>query len=241
MELCPGVSVLVSARSGGTSNGRFATLNLSHAVGDDPAAVDANRAAVLTAVRRGGTGPGRLAWIRQVHGAAVVEATDLPPASSPEADAIFTESPTVAVGVLVADCAPVLLADPVARLVGAAHAGRPGLAAGVVPALVTAMRQAGAEPPRMRALVGPAVCGQCYEVPAQMRDEVAAKVPGSACVTRKGTAGIDLRAGLHAQLSAAGIAEVVDDTRCTAESNDLYSYRRDGATGRFAGLIWLTA
>jgi copper oxidase (laccase) domain-containing protein len=73
-----------------------------------------------------------------------------------------------------------------------------------------------------------------------MRDEVAAAAPGSACVTRKGTPGIDLRAGLHAQLAKAGVTAVADDLRCTGESAELYSYRRDGATGRFAGLIWLT-
>lgn len=154
---------------------------------------------------------------------------------------MFTQSPALALAVNVADCAPVLLADPHARLVGAAHAGRPGMAAGVVPALVAAMTDAGAEPARMHALVGPSICGRCYEVPARMRDEVAAVVPGSACRTRKGTPGIDLRAGLHAQLARTGITAIADDLRCTAESGELYSYRRDGDTGRFAGVIWLTA
>jgi len=92
----------------------------------------------------------------------------------------------------------------------------------------------------MHAIIGPSICGLCYEVPAAMRDEVAAAVPGSACVTRKGTPGIDLRAGLHAQLAALGIGDISDDPRCTAESSELFSYRRDGLTGRFAGLIWRT-
>ena len=239
-ELCEGVSALITARHGGSSGGRFAALNLSHSVGDDPDAVEANRDHVLAAAGLG-TGPARLAWLRQVHGATVAHATDPAPAESPEADAVFTGRPSVALAVLVADCAPVLLADPVARLVGAAHAGRPGMAAGVVTALVGAMEKAGADPGRMHALIGPAVCGRCYEVPAAMRDEVAALVPGSACVTRKGTPGLDLRAGLRAQLTGAGITRITDDQRCTAETADLYSYRRDGSTGRFAGLIWLTA
>lgn len=240
-DLCDGVSVLITARPGGTSTGRFGALNLSQFVGDDPVAVEANRGYVLAAAGRDGSGPARLAWLRQVHGAAVAHVTDPPPAQSPEADAVFTESPALALAVVVADCAPVLLADPVARLVGAAHAGRPGMAAGVVPGLVGAMAQAGADPARMYALIGPAVCGGCYEVPAQMRDEVAALVPGSACLTRKGTPAIDLRAGLHGQLTSAGITRITDDLRCTAETANLYSYRRDGTTGRFAGLIWLTA
>lgn len=238
-ELCDGVRALFTARPGGRSSGRFATLNLSHSVGDDQASVEANRQVVLSAL---GEGPSALAWVRQVHGAGVVYASlSAPPGPNQEADAMFTRSPALALAVQVADCAPVLLADPDARLVGAAHAGRPGMAAGVVPALVAAMIGAGAEPARMHALVGPSVCGRCYEVPAWMRDEVAAAVPGSACVTSKGTPGIDLRAGLHAQLASAGISAIADDARCTAESAELYSYRRDGDTGRFAGAIWLTA
>lgn len=239
VEFCDGVRALFTARSGGTSSAPFGTLNLSHSVGDEAAAVEANRAVVLGAL---GGGPSALAWMRQVHGAAVVYASPSdPPAPSQEADAMFTRSPELALAVNVADCAPVLLADPQARLVGAAHAGRPGMAAGVVPALVAAMVDAGAEPARMHALIGPSICGRCYEVPARMRDDVAALVPGSACVTRQGTPGIDLRAGLHGQLASAGIAAIADDLRCTAESGELYSYRRDGHTGRFAGLIWLTA
>lgn len=243
-DLCDGVRTLFTARHGGVSSGRFAALNLSHSVGDDEAAVEENRRLVLRAVGHqapvGEHGPRRLAWMRQVHGASVVCASSEPPGESPEADAIFSQSSAVALAVLVADCAPVLLADPQARLVGAAHAGRPGLAAGVVPALLAAMVAAGGDPARMHALVGPAICGRCYEVPAEMRDEVDAAAPGSACVTRKGTPGIDLRAGLHAQLAKAGVAAITDDLRCTGESAELYSYRRDGDTGRFAGLIWLT-
>lgn len=91
----------------------------------------------------------------------------------------------------------------------------------------------------MHAIIGPSICGQCYEVPAGMRDEVAAVVPGSACVTRKGTPGLDLRAGLRGQLAALGVGRLSDDPRCTAETAELFSYRRDGQTGRFAGLIWL--
>ena len=151
----------------------------------------------------------------------------------------------MALAVLVADCVPVLLADPVARLIGAAHAGRPGLAAGVVPALVVAMTKAGADPARMHAMVGPSICGACYEVPAQLRAEITAAAPASWCVTRQGTPGLDLRAGLHAQLAALGVGagsgQVIDDARCTAESAELYSYRRDGKTGRFAGVIWLAS
>ncbi|HVB46566.1 MAG TPA: peptidoglycan editing factor PgeF [Streptosporangiaceae bacterium] len=236
-EVCAGVRAVFTGRAGGVSADPFGTLNLSYSVGDGRRAVDANRDLVPRLI---GPGPERVAWLRQVHGADVAYAAGPPPDEEPQADAVFSDSPSVAVGVLVADCAPVLLADPAARLVGAAHAGRPGLAAGVVPALVAAMSRAGADPGRMRAVIGPAICGQCYEVPARMRDEVAAAAADSACVTRKGTPGIDLRAGLRRQLADLGVGRLADDARCTAESPELFSYRRDGSTGRFAGLIWLT-
>jgi YfiH family protein len=242
--LCEGVSVAFTSRAGGVSAEPFATMNLSDGVGDDPAAVLSNRERVLRAI---GPGVGRLSWIRQVHGAAVAgitqrQETAQPAAGNhvPEADAQCTDLPGVALGVLGADCAPVLVADPAARVVGAAHAGRPGMAAGVLSALISAMTDAGADVTRIRAIIGPAICGQCYEVPASMRAEVADAVPGSACTTRRGTPGIDLRAGLRGQLQRLGVTAIADDARCTAESAALYSYRRDGPTGRFAGLIWLT-
>ncbi len=140
---------------------------------------------------------------------------------------------------LVADCAPVLIADPQARVAGVAHAGREGMARGVVPALVRAMTGAGADPSRMHAVLGPAICGGCYEVPAELRARIADAVPQASCVTRKGSPGIDIRSGVAAQLAAAGVLAVSRDPRCTAETPALFSYRRDGQTGRFAGLVWL--
>jgi polyphenol oxidase len=141
--------------------------------------------------------------------------------------------------VLVADCVPVLLADPVAGVVGAVHAGRAGASAGILPAAVAAMRRLGARPARLEVLLGPAACGQCYEVPARMQAEVATQLPGSACRTRQGTTGLDLRAGLRCQLADAGVAGIGVDPRCTVEEPTLFSYRRDGTTGRIAALIWL--
>jgi len=244
--LCDGVRVLFTERAGGTSTGSFREFNLSDGVGDDPAAVTSNRDRLLRAI---GPGPARLAWMRQVHGADVVfvdaqadggrPAAAPEPGASPQADAICTGSPLVALGALGADCAAVLIADPLAGLVGAAHAGRPGLAAGVVPALVTAMTAAGAQAGRMHAAIGPSICGGCYEVPARMRDEVAALVPAAWSVTASGTPGIDLRAGLRFQLAGLGVKRIADDPRCTAESAELFSYRRDGTTGRCAGVIWI--
>jgi YfiH family protein len=236
VELAPGVQFTFSGRPGGVSAPPYDSLNLGGSVGDQESAVAANRRRLARAC---GLQPDQLRWMRQVHGSAVSYAADAP-GEPPEADAMFTDVPSRALVVLVADCAPVLLADPQARIVGAAHAGREGMAAGVVTELVTAMAGAGADPSRMHAVIGPHICGPCYEVPAELRARVAERVPESACVTRAGTPGIDIGAGIEAQLGRAGVRTVAADPRCSAETPDLYSYRRDGRTGRFAGLVWLT-
>jgi YfiH family protein len=243
--LAPGVRAAFTGRRGGVSRPPYGSLNMSTGSGDGEEAVARNRGLVAVAC---GLTPDRMTWMRQVHGADVGRVPG--PGRSgpgprgatgpaPPRDACFTSVSGLALGVLSADCPAVLLADPEAGIIGAAHSGRPGTALGVVPALVRAMTRAGADPGRTRAVIGPAICGGCYEVPEQMRDEVAAAAPGSACLTRAGTPGLDLRAGIAGQLAAAGVRQVRIDDRCTAEDRDLYSYRRDGRTGRFAGLIWL--
>lgn len=174
--------------------------------------------------------------MRQVHGADVAVLTEAGPPGPPTADALVTADPTLALVTRAADCVPVLLADPAAGVVGAVHAGRPGLAAGVVPAAVEALRTLGARD--LVAWVGPHVCGACYEVPATMREEVADVVPEAWAVTSWGTPSLDLGAGVGAQLRAAGCA-VVDVPGCTREDPRWHSYRRDGAAaGRIAGVIW---
>jgi len=237
-DLGDGVRAGFSGRPGGSSQPPYDTLNLGLGVGDNPAAVTANRSALAAAC---GLAPADLTWMRQVHGSDVWYAAAGATEPAGPVDAMFTDVPGRALCVLVADCLPVLVADPQARIVGVAHAGREGLAAGVVPALVSAMTEAGARPARMRAVTGPAICGGCYEVPADMQSRVSAVVPAAACATAAGTCGLDIAAGAHAQLEQAGVGQVSADGRCTRESPGLYSYRRDGTTGRMAGLIWLAA
>jgi YfiH family protein len=143
----------------------------------------------------------------------------------------------VALCVRAADCLPVLLADRVNGVIGAAHSGRKGLYVGVVPATVEAMRQLGAE--RITAVLGPYACGNCYEVPDEMRAEVAERVPASYAETSWGTPSIDVAAGVAAQLAELDCT-VIKATSCTIESENLYSYRREGpVSGRLAGLIRL--
>jgi len=228
---------VVTTRAGGRSTGAFARFNLSTGVGDDPAAVAANRRRLAASL-----GVTAVVFLQQVHGTRVV-VVDAPPAPDepdrPETDAAVTAVAGVALAVLSADCVPVLLADPGAGVVGVAHAGRVGSAAGVLPAAVAAMAGLGARVGALEVLLGPAVCGACYEVPAAMRAEVEAVLPGSATRTRRGTPGLDLRAGLRRQLAALGVVRLDVDPRCTVEDPDLYSHRRDGRTGRLAAVTWL--
>lgn len=226
-------------RWGGVSAAPFGTLNLGGAVGDLPHAVRANRERVALAL---GLDPDGVVWMRQVHGRSVATVDGpWPDGAVPEADGVVTARPGLALAVLTADCAPVLLADPVAGVAGAAHAGRPGLVAGVIPATLEAMCELGARPERVIARTGPMVCGRCYEVPADLRDAVEDSAPGSAAVTRQGTPSVDLLAGLRRQLAAQGVGKLRDSGVCTLESTDHFSYRKDRKTGRLASYVWLDA
>ncbi|MFJ8750748.1 peptidoglycan editing factor PgeF [Streptomyces sp. NPDC102441] len=225
-------------RWGGVSAVPYEELNLGGAVGDDPAAVRANRA---RAARSLGLDPARVVWMNQVHGrdVAVVDGPWGDTSDIPAVDAVVTARRGLPLAVLTADCTPVLLADPAAGVVAAAHAGRPGLVAGVVPATVEAMIALGAEASRITARTGPAVCGRCYEVPDRMRAEVAGAVPASWSETAWGTPAVDVTAGVHAQLAELGVGDRHSSPFCTLESGDHFSYRRDRTTGRLAGYVWL--
>lgn len=224
-------------RFGGASRAPYGELNLGSAVGDDAEAVTANFRVIAAEF---GVRPDGVVRVSQVHGRAVhvVRPDDeLPAQPMPVADGIVTTRDDVVLCVRAADCLPVLLVGD--GVIGAAHSGRKGLYVGVVPATVEAMRGLGAR--RITAVLGPYACGQCYEVPADMRAEVTEKVPASYGETSWGTPSIDVAAGVRAQLDEFGV-EVVDATRCTIESEDLYSYRREGpVSGRMAGLVKLSA
>jgi len=227
---------VVTTRAGGRSKPPYESFNLGAGVGDDPEAVAANRHRLADEL---GLGRDRLVWMEQVHGRNA-EVVDGPRATAVETtDALVTAEPGLALVALCADCVPVLLADPQANVVGAAHAGRVGARVGVLPAALKAMEQAGASIDRIQVLLGPAVCGECYEVPAVMQADVEKHLPGSASKTRAGTPGLDLRAGLWRQLADAGVAKIGIDPRCTVEDKTLFSHRREGTTGRLAALTWL--
>lgn len=224
-------------RWGGVSAAPYDELNLGGAVGDDPAAVRTNRELAAKAL---GLDPVEVVWMNQVHGRDVA-VVDGPwgDREVPAVDAVVTARRGLALAVLTADCTPVLLADPVAGVAGAAHAGRPGLVAGVVPAVVRAMTELGADPARILARTGPSVCGRCYEVPAEMRAEVAETVPGAWAETSWGTPAVDVPAGVRSQLVRAGVPVGDHPHICTLESADHFSYRRERTTGRLASYVWL--
>ncbi|MDT0381072.1 peptidoglycan editing factor PgeF [Streptomyces sp. DSM 42041] len=226
-------------RWGGVSAAPRDTLNLGGAVGDDPAAVRRNRALAAGSL---GIDPDRVVWMNQVHGREVAVVDEPPHLSGrpvAEVDGVVTARRGLALAVLTADCTPVLLADPEAGVAGAAHAGRPGLLAGVVPATIEAMVRLGADTSRMIARTGPAVCGRCYEVPEDMRAEVAAAVPAAYAATSWGTPAVDVAAGVRSQLRAAGVTALEQSAVCTLESDDHFSYRRERDTGRLGSYVWL--
>ena len=226
-----GVRFAFTDRFGGASTAPYGELNLGYASGDDDDAVTENFGRVAAAFE---VDPARLIRMNQVHGREVVVVQG---PGVPTADGLVTTRSDVALAARAADCVPVLLADGAAGVVGAVHSGRPGLFHGVVPAAVQTMRSLGAT--RITAVVGPHVCGGCYEVPAELRAEVAERVPVSFAETTWGTPALDIGAGVVWQLEQAGCT-VIDAARCTIESDDLYSYRREGrASGRAAGVVRL--
>lgn len=198
---------------------------------DDPVAAQEDLRRVLTDLAPGAVAARPMV---QVHGAEVRDADGV--GDPVECDGQVTDVTGVALVVRVADCVPVLLADPDAGVIGVAHAGRKGVAEGVVPRTVERMRARGAG--QMTAWLGPHICGGCYEVPHDLQEEIVAIEHATRASTRWGTPSLDLGAGVRAQLDRAGVEVVTDAVRCTRESPDLYSYRRDGAAaGRQAGLI----
>ncbi|MEU2436419.1 peptidoglycan editing factor PgeF [Streptomyces rubradiris] len=236
-ESVSGAHFAFTDRWGGVSAAPYEELNLGGAVGDAPEAVRSNRELAAKSL---GLDPDLVVWMNQVHGADVA-VVDEPwrEGPVPAADAVVTTRRGLALAVLTADCVPVLLVDPVAGVVAAAHAGRPGVVKGVVPAAVRTMVRLGAEPGRIIARTGPAVCGRCYEVPEAMRAEVAAVEPTAHAETSWGTSAVDVNAGVHAQLDRLGVCDRARTPVCTLESQDHFSYRRDRTTGRLAGYVWL--
>jgi YfiH family protein len=244
------IGALASTRRGGASTGPYddgaggGGLNLGLHVGDAPEAVQQNRAAVRALL------PGAPAWISQVHGTAVADAASVQPGQPVRvADASIATTPGVVCAVLTADCLPVLFADLAGSVVGAAHAGWRGLAAGVLGETVAAMRAAGAG--ELTAWLGPAIGPTQFEVGPEVLDSFLAGAVNAAEAEqmraafapfegRPGKYLADMNALARILLARVGVTRVWGGNHCTASKRGrFYSYRRDGVTGRQASMIWL--
>jgi YfiH family protein len=229
----PGVRAACTLRTGGVSHAPYASLNLGLHVGDDPAAVMENRRRVAAALRL----PGEPLWLQQVHGVNVVDADA--GALRGDADAIVTRRAGRVLAIMVADCMPVLLASEDGSVLGAAHAGWRGLAAGVLEATVAAM---GVAPGGIHAWLGPAIGPEHFEVGDEVRAAFLAHAPGSAAgfaANARGRWQCDLALLARARLAALGVERVWSADLCTyAQGAQCFSYRRDAGTGRMAALLW---
>ena len=233
-EAPPGVRALFTLRTGGVSAPPFDSFNCAVHVGDDPAAVRRNRQRLREQLGL----PGELAWLEQVHGARVVELTGRPGPLGP-ADAAVTRAAGRVCVVQVADCLPVLLSSRSGEVVGAAHAGWRGLAAGVLEATVRAL---GVEPAEVLAWLGPAIGPGHFEVGEEVREAFLEADSGAAAAfvsNPRGRWQCDLYALARRRLAALGVARVCGGQWCTyADTARFFSYRRDGRCGRMAALIW---
>jgi polyphenol oxidase len=232
VALGPGIGAWFTGRDPGAPGAG----NLSHRRPHRPADLAAARSAVGA---RTATDPARWHLMRQVHGreVGIVDDRTPPGAELRDVDALVTAEPERPLVVLVADCVPVLLAGPGG--IAAVHAGRRGVALGVVPAAVAALSELGVPPMTCAAAIGPAIGGCCYEVSPALRDEVGAVAPEAVATTRWGTPSLDLPAAVEAQLWAAGVGSVVRAEVCTRcdDEQRWFSHRADPDGGRHIGLV----
>lgn len=231
------VRMVFTSRAGGASASPYDSFNLAEHVGDDPEAVRANRERLAGIL---GLPASQFVWMEQLHTNTVTVIDGPQEEPVPATDALVTTQVGLALCVLVADCTPVLLSDHAAGVIGAVHAGRMGARNGIVKRTVEKMVELGAKPANIQALLGPAAAGESYEVPAEMAADVEAHLPGSATTTAKGTPGLDIRAGIVRQLMSVGVTHIDADPRDTITDDAFFSHRREGTTGRQAGVIWLT-
>ena len=209
-------------RRGGSSLSAYESLNFGFHVGDDPAAVTSNRLTIPNAQ-----------FMNQVHGNDVVLVDHLLD-SDPTCDAMITTKTGISLAVMVADCIPLLLLSREA--VAAVHVGRAGLINKVAIKTLHQMRTLGAID--VHAIIGPSICGRCYEVPFEMQQDVIADHPRAFSTTHKGTPGLDLPAALIADLVSEGVSYEASAV-CTMEDELYFSHRKQNPTGRFAGVVSL--
>ena len=218
--------ILFTSRFGGSSAPPYLSFNLGQHVGDDPQVVAKNRASLLSEFS-----VNSIFYMNQVHGIEIFEVTT-ETIATPIADAIFTREKNVALAVQVADCIPLLLSS--GSMVAAVHVGRKGLAGGIVEKVIKLFHDG--EDAQVKADIGPAICGKCYEVDLETYESVIAVVPQTATSSQGHY--LDLIKATMDILNRNEIA-VRDWGICTKENQKYFSYRRDGVTGRQVGVIAL--
>ena len=228
------VHACTTTRSGGISEGGFASLNLAEHVGDDIACVTENRRRLLEALHL----PAMPLWLQQVHGTVVVDAVTAK--AGCEADASFAARSGIVCAVLTADCLPLLMCDSGGTRVAAVHAGWRGLLGGVVENCVRAMQCPGAQ---VLAWLGPAIGSKAFEVGEEVRDAFIAEDPQAVVAFAPSPGGrwlADIYLLVRQRLARVQVTAVYGGHWCTvSDAARFYSYRRDGVTGRMASLIWL--
>lgn len=227
---------ILTNRRGGFSLPPYDSFNLGAHVGDDPSAVEQNRQRLAESL---GIDRSRFVYMEQLHTNTVTVVEEPVGGPVPATDGLVTTTPGLALVVLVADCVPVLLSDDAAGVVAAVHAGRVGARNGIVRNAVAKMIGLGASEENIHALLGAAASGRNYEVPESMADDVEKHLPGAKTRTKRGSTGVDVRAGLIRQLYGLGVTHVDVEPSCTVESTQYFSYRREGTTGRQAGIVVL--
>ncbi len=228
------VQALQTTRAGGVSAAPYDSLNLGDHVGDAPLAVERNRILLNKYL------PSEPVWLEQVHGTVVANA-DMA-SCLPQADACIARHSAAVCVVMTADCLPILLCDTQGTVVGAAHAGWKGLAAGVIEATVKEMEVA---PHHLMAWLGPAISRQAFEVGGEVRAQFVAADPQAVAAFVPGKNGkwlADLYALARMRLNKLGVTHIYGGDYCTyRDVARFYSYRRDGATGRMGTFIWLSS
>lgn len=247
LSVLPGIRHAFFTRQGGVSDGVYASLNGGLGSGDEPARVAENRRRMT---ERLGLAPGALASLYQIHSAECVIA-EAPFAERPQADAMATRVPSLALGILTADCGPILFADPENRVVGAAHAGWKGALTGIIEATLDAMERLGAARGRITAVLGPTIGAAAYEVGPEFRARFVEADPENAgrfapSPDRPDHHLFDLPGYITRRLHRAGVGTVADLGLCTyGDADRFFSYRRtthrrEADYGRLVSAIALT-
>jgi YfiH family protein len=228
------VRAVITTRAGGVSTGPYSSFNLGRTTGDDEAAVKENRDRLRSLL------PADPRWLRQVHGATVVEAESV--RDAPQADAATARESGTVCSIMIADCLPVLFTDAQGSIVAAAHAGWRGLAAGILDNTIAAMAARGANARDLVAYIGPGIGPAAFEVGEDVYEAYTSRDAGAAAAFRADGRGkwlADLPLLARRALERCGVTRVYGADLCTySDARRFYSYRRDRVTGRMGAFIW---